>query len=173
MDLHPELAAAIERNHKWIQKKCSLSENNHAKSEELVNEVLFNLYTSNSNFSKKDVINADAWVKKITTNVTADHVQKEIRESQFFDRKTKNADIAGKDKSNASHDLQVLTDYMNTQMSAKDREIMSLYMMQEPQVTIAEIIGLEVATITNRISILKKELNEYLNKGQIWLTRKT
>jgi DNA-directed RNA polymerase specialized sigma subunit len=52
-------------------------------------------------------------------------------------------------------------------MNERDREIMILYMMKEPQASIAEVIGLEVATITNRISILKKELNDFLNKGQV------
>lgn len=167
MNMNTELLEAIQRNQKWIEKKCRICEKNFAKREELMNDVLLNLYTSSGNFSKKDSVNADAWVKKITTNVTASHIEKEMAEKKVFDKKAKDFDIHHEIKPSANHDLQVVMDYVNTNLSANDREIMSLYLMQESQAAIAEIIGLEVATITNRISIIKKELNAFINKGQV------
>lgn len=167
ISIHPELKAAVERNLKWIEKKCRLSERNHAKAAELVNDVLLNLHASNPNFCLKESINADAWVKKITTNVTATHIQQEILEKKIFDSNVIAPERIQEDRSGNLHDLQVAVNYIHTQMNAKDREIMSLYLMQEPQSAIAEIIGLEVPTITNRISILKKELNDFLNKGNV------
>jgi DNA-directed RNA polymerase specialized sigma24 family protein len=39
--------------------------------------------------------------------------------------------------------------------------------MQESHADIAQIMGLETATITNRISILKKELNEKFRQDSV------
>lgn len=71
MNINPELFSAIERNKKWIETKCRISEKCFAKCDELINEVHLNLYSSDKNFSNKISVNADAWVKRITTNVTA------------------------------------------------------------------------------------------------------
>jgi DNA-directed RNA polymerase specialized sigma24 family protein len=167
MSMNSELLEAIQRNQRWIEKKCRICEKDQAKCEELINDILLNLYSSSDNFSKKDSVNADAWIKRIATNVTASHIQKEIAEKRIFDKKTKDAEIHHVEKPNAYHDLSIVMDYINTNLSEKDREIMSLYLMQESQAVISEIMGLEVATITNRISIIKKELNAFINKGEV------
>jgi DNA-directed RNA polymerase specialized sigma24 family protein len=167
MNINPELLSAIERNKKWIETKCRISEKCFAKRDELINEVYVNLYTSNKNFEDKISVNADAWVKKITTNVTATHIKQEIFEKSIFTENVKNVEVVHDAKVEKIFDLQVAINYINTNMNDRDREIMILYIMQEPHASIAEIIGLEVATITNRISILKKVLNDYLNKGII------
>ena len=65
----------------------------------------------------------------------------------------------------SKHDFEVAMKYIKSDFKEKDREIMFLYFLKEPQSSISEIIGMEVRSITNRISILKKRLNDYLNKG--------
>ncbi len=167
MEINSELLSAIQRNLKWIEKKCSISERNIAKSQELRNDVLLNLYSSSKNFSNKESINSDAWVKRITTNVTASYIQKEIAENQLFDKNMQNTEYSIDEQTSTNHDLQVIFEYINTKLNAKDRQIMTLYLMQESQTTISEIIGLEVTTITNRISLLKKEINDYINKEKV------
>ena len=42
---------------------------------------------------------------------------------------------------------------------------MSMYMIGDQHKEIAEVIGMEAHAITNIIYKLKKELNEFLNKG--------
>lgn len=167
MSVHPNLISAIERNQKWIEKKCRISEKNSAKCEELINEVYLNLYSSNKNFSDKDTVNADAWVKKISTNVTASHINQELIEKNTVTENVDNIEIVHDAKVEMIFDLQVAINYMKCKMSERDREIMILYIMKEPHSSISEIIGLGVPTITNRISMLKKELNDYLNKGLV------
>lgn len=167
MNINPELFSAIERNKKWIETKCRISEKCFAKCDELINEVHLNLYSSDKNFSNKISVNADAWVKRITTNVTATHIKQEVFEKRIFIENTENIEVVHDAKVEMIFDLQVAINYIKTRMDDKDREIMILYVMQEPHASIAEIIGLEVATITNRISILKKELNDFLNKGLV------
>lgn len=165
MNINPELLSAIDRNQKWIEKKCRISEKNSAKGDELINEVYLNLYSSNKNFSEKLSVNSDAWVKKITTNVTASHINHELIEKNTITTSVENIEIPHDAKVEMIFDLQVAINYIKSQMNERDREIMFLYLMQEPHASIAEIIGLEVATITNRVSTLKKELNEYLNRA--------
>lgn len=167
MKINPELLSAIERNQKWIERKCKISEKCIAKYAELVQEVHYNLLSSDKNFSNKVEINADAWVKRITTNVTAVHIKQELFEKKIFRENTENIEVAHDAKVEMVFDLQVAINYIKTKMDERDREIMFLYLMQEPHASIAEIIGLEVATITNQVSILKKELNDYLNKGLV------
>lgn len=167
MNINPELLSAIEQNQKWVEKKCRISEKNLAKCEELINEVYLNLYSSHRNFSDKVSVNAEAWVKKITTNVTASHINQELIEKNTVTKNVDDIEIAHDAKLEMIYDLQVALNYIKVKMNPRDREIMLLYMMKEPQASIAEVIGLEVATITNRISILKKELNDFLNKGQV------
>ncbi len=167
MSIAPELLAAIERNQKWIKQKCKLSEKDASKCEDLEGEVYLNLVESNKYFITHAQINADAWIKKITTNTTSSYITEQVREKSVITENIDNIEGDHESKAEANHDLQRALDYIKTQMNQRDREIMSLYFMKESQSSIAEIIGLEVATITNKISLLKKELNEYLNKGQI------
>jgi RNA polymerase sigma factor (sigma-70 family) len=167
MSMNKELLEAIQRNQRWIEKKCRICEKDQSKCEELIGDILLNLYSSNDNFSKKDSVNADAWVKRIATNVTASHIEKEMAEKRIFDKKAKGIDIHHIEKPNANHDLSVVMDHINTKLNPKDREIMSLYLMQESQAVISEIIGLEVGTIANRITIIKKELNALFNQEPV------
>lgn len=167
MYINPELLAAFERNQKWIVKKCRISEKNYAKCQELIQEVYFNILDSNTNFTDKTLINSDAWVKKITTNVTASHINEAIIEKNTITANVEDLEFEFDAKLEINFDAQVALNYIKTKMNSRDREIIILYILQESQASIAEIIGLEVATVTNRISLLKKELNDYLNKGLV------
>lgn len=167
MYFHPELTAAIKENFKWIRKKCLVTEWDRVKREELINEVLYNLYSSNKYFVKQTEVNPVAWVKRITTNVTAKYIQDEMRENEFFDKESLSLDQQSQVSSQEIHDLRIVSAYMKKNFSAKDREIMNLHLMQESHADIAEIMGLETATITNRISILKKELNEKFRQDYV------
>lgn len=153
MDFHPKLTAAIEENLKWIKKKCLISEWNGIKREELINDVLVNLYESNKYFIKQTDVTPIAWVKRITTNVTSKYVQDEMRENQFFDKETLNLDRQSQTSSQEIHDLRIVSEFIKKNFSIKDQEIMNLHLMQESHADIAEVMGLETATITNRISI--------------------
>lgn len=158
---------AIERNKKWIAKKCKLSERNTSKCEDLIGDVTFNLYASNKNFSAKENVNSDAWVKKIAINVTAKYKNQQMIEKSIISENVDN--IEASQNSNIEHriDAEVTINYIKSNLSERDREIMFLYLMEEPHSVIAELIGLEVTTITNIISARKKEINEYLNKGLV------
>ena len=167
MDFHPKLTAAIEENFKWIRKKCLISEWDRVKREELINEVLYNLYESNKYFIKQTDVTPIAWVKRVTTNVTSKYVQDEKRENQFFDKEALDLDRQSQTSSQEVHDLRIVSEFMKKNFSIKDQEIMNLHLMQESHADIAQIMGLETATITNRISILKKELNEKFRQDHI------
>ncbi len=166
-DINPVLENAIETNMKWIKMKCSISERNTSKCQDLVGDVVFNLYASNKNFSAKENVNSDAWVKKITTNVTAKYINQQMIEKNIISENVDN--IEATQNSNIEHkiDLEIAINYIKNNLSDKDREIMFLFLMQEPHAEIAQLIGLEIATITNIISKRRKEINEYLNKGLV------
>lgn len=164
MSYHPELIAAINENTRWIEKKCLVTEWNHAKREELVQDVLFNLIKSNSNFIAQKDVNATAWVKRIATNVTSKYVQNEMREKSFFNRTTNDLSQPSQTTSPEIHDLRIVSEFISKNFSEKDREIMNLHLMNEVHADIAVIMGLSVATITNKIAILRKQLNEHFNQ---------
>lgn len=158
---------AIERNKKWIERKCKISERNTSKCEELIGDVTFNLYASDKNFSAKENVNSDAWVKKITTNITASYINQQMIEKSIISENVDN--IEASQSSNIEHriDAEITINYIKSNLSERDREIMFLYLMGEPHSVIAELIGLEVVTINNIVSARKKEINEYLNKGLV------
>ena len=158
---------AIERNKRWIQKKCKLSERNTSKCEDLIGDVTFNLYASDKNFSAKKNVNPDAWVKKIAINVTAKYKNQQMIEKSIISENVDN--IEASQNSNIEHriDAEITINYIKSNLSERDREIMFLYLMGEPHSVIAELIGLEVVTINNIVSARKKEINEYLNKGLV------
>ncbi len=169
MELHPELDKAIRRNLKWIKRKCRLREENPEIRKELLNEVYYNLILSNKNFSQKDEVNADAWVKKVTTNTTADHVHKEVKYNSPLSEERNEIEMAlenasGDSSTSVPLEIQEIFVYVNEIFSPKDREIISLHIMHESNAVIAEIMGLDERTIINKISLLKNELKEYLKK---------
>lgn len=127
MDFHPKLTAAIEENFKWIRKKCLISEWDRVKREELINEVLYNLYDSNKYFIKQTDVTPIAWVKRITTNVTSKYVQDEMRENQFFDKESLDLDSQSQTSSQEVHDLRIVSEFIKKNFSIKDQEIMNLH----------------------------------------------
>lgn len=169
-----ELEKAINRNLTWIEELCHRKERNDQKCEELINEVRYNLILSNKNFSQKETVNGDAWVKAVTNNVIAEHINKEkkyrtpliIRTKETastIDDKTQN--MEGDLSSAVPLEIQEIFEYINTKLSPKDNSIISLHLMNESNTSIAEIIGLDERTIVNQISIIKKELKEFTERG--------
>lgn len=162
---NPNILDAIKKNGPWIKRKCSVSEFNQQKLQELYQEVLYNLYMVKKEFDEDSVLNPDAWVKKITCNITGKHIRNEIvRKSTVSIEENPVTNSTDCNSANL-HDLRVAFNYINTNFKDKDREMISLYMIGEEQKNIAQILEMETRSITNRISILKKELNGYLNKG--------
>jgi RNA polymerase sigma factor (sigma-70 family) len=174
MKMNSELEKAINRNLIWIEELCHRKERNVQKREELINEVRYNLILSNKNFSQKETVNGDAWVKAVTNNVIAEHINKEkkyrtplvIRTKETastIDDKTQN--MEGDLSSAVPLEIQEIFEYINTKLSPKDNSIISLHLMNESNASIAEIIGLDERTIVNQISIIKKELKEFTERG--------
>ncbi len=56
-------------------------------------------------------------------------------------------------------------EYINTKLPPRDSSIISLHLMHEPNASIAEIMGLDERTIVNQISIIKKELKDFVERG--------
>lgn len=166
MSLHPELEAAMNRNLRWIMIKCRVREENRFLREELYNDVLMNICDSNKNFIKHKEINPDAWVKKIATNVTGDYVRKEKNRNSIISKKKHEDTRSYKSNNEAKHDLQIIRDIIENEFCPRDKQIITLHMMHEPHASIAEIVGMETASVTNRISILKKQIMDHFNKGQ-------
>lgn len=167
MSLHPDLEAAMNRNQRWIMFKCRDREENKFLCEELFNEVLMNICESNKNFIEHKEINADAWVKKVTTNVTGSYVKKEINRKSILSEEDHEHEGSSIHNNHARHDLRVLREIIEKEFNPRDKEIITLHMMHEPHASIAEIVGMETASITNRISILKKQIMDHFNKGQV------
>lgn len=166
MSLHPELEAAMNRNLKWIMIKCRDREENKFFREELYNDVLMNICESNKSFSNHNEINPDAWVKRIATNVTGSYVQKEINRNSILSKKQHEDKRSYKTNNEAKHDLQILRNIIEKEFNHRDKQIITLHMMHEPHASIAEIVGMETASVTNRVSILKKQIMDHFNKGQ-------
>lgn len=166
MSLHPDLEAAMNRNLKWIMIKCRHREENQFLREELYNDVLMNICESNKNFINHKDINADAWIKKIATNVTGSYVQKEINRNSILSKEKHVDRRSYKANNEAKHDLQIIHNIIAKEFSPRDQQIITLHMMHEPHASIAEIVGMETTSVTNRISILKKQIMDHFNKGQ-------
>jgi RNA polymerase sigma factor (sigma-70 family) len=174
MQLHPELEKAINRNLSWIEELCHKKERNYQNREELVNEVRYNLVLSNKNFSRKETVNSDAWVKAVTNNIVADHIDKEKKyrtplvmrtkeTANKIDKKTQN--MEGDLSSSVPLEIQEMFEYINTKLPPRDSSIFSLHLMHESNASIAEIMGLDERTIVNQISIIKKELKDFVERG--------
>jgi RNA polymerase sigma factor (sigma-70 family) len=165
MNINQSLLEAISRNEKWILTKCKFCELKPEKADELFQEIVLNLYTSNANFCKKEIESPDAWVKKIATNVTSTHINRAMMDKNSVSIEIHPITETVNCNAESKHDLGVAINYIKSEFKERDREMMFLYFLKESQSSIAEIIGMEVKSVTNRISILKKQLNDYLNRG--------
>lgn len=171
MQLHPELEKAIEINQAWIRKRCAFNELNPSKIDDLISDVYFNLIDSNKYFIKQESVNATAWVKKVTTNTVAEYTRKEMRFREHVETGEKHDEFIQSVEDEQMSDgvpleVQELFDFIERNFKDKDREIIKLHMMQESNAAIAEIMGLEVVTIANKLSLLRKELNEFIQRGE-------
>jgi RNA polymerase sigma factor (sigma-70 family) len=167
MSLHPELEAAMNRNLNWIMFKCRDREENKFLREELYNEVLVNICESNKHFIQHSDVNSDAWIKKIATNVTASYVQSEINRKSILSEDDHEHEGSSTQNNQAKHDLKILREIIENEFKPRDQQIITLHMMHEPHNNIAEIVGMETASVTNRISTLKKQILDHLNRGNI------
>lgn len=169
MDIHPELGSAIERNANWLKRRAKVAEANFHHNQDLMQDIVFNLHTSNKSFCKNTIDSADAWVKRVASNVCVSHIQQRImdKKSSQFEAIERTGDLRTTVSCKAEYytDLMVALSYVNTTFRTVDREIMLLYLMKEDQQSISEIVGMKVESVRNRIGILKAQLNDYLNFG--------
>ena len=162
-ELDPRLIEAIDRNSKWILKRCRFSEFIQARCEELYQDTMIELIKSNERFKKNKVNSPDAWVKRVVSNTVSTYTQKEAK-------RVKEEIVDNFENVHCNENLSVPLEtqdafsYIKKNFSLRDQEIMHLHYMGEPHKEIAEIEGIKQASVTNTVSKLNGQISNYLNR---------
>jgi RNA polymerase sigma factor (sigma-70 family) len=153
---------ALQRQMGWIKQRCEKKEFNLQKCEELYQEVLVKVVSESA---KMEVKNPDAWIKAVAYNQIADYQKSEASKSIPEDYRKQNERKRGIDITSTQGEVDVILDYMKENFSKRDQIIMDLCFSGEAHKEISEIVGMQVKSLTNTISKLKKQLNEFINRG--------
>lgn len=161
-----DLWDAIERNKKYILRLCHASEFDKQKIEDLYGEVVCRIGESLKSFLKHETVNADAWIKTVASNaLSAYRYEQEkspnITNYENIEEQVKTAPAGHENKVL----MKMITNFITTTFSERDKRIMELYFTRESHKNIAEIVEMGEKSVTNRISILKKQINKYINRG--------
>jgi RNA polymerase sigma factor (sigma-70 family) len=164
-DIYP----LIQENNSWLKAYCAKKELNKDKQEDLYQAMLVKIIQEKEKIFDSKTKSSHAYLKTIAINVATDYQKSEIRfksslnENYYED--LNNKALTQRNHHQAYHDLRKINQYMRKNFREVDRQIMDLYFMQEGHKEIGIIVGISPSSVTNRISILKKELNEFIKRG--------
>ena len=161
-----DLWDAIERNKSFILRQCHASEFDKQKIEDLYGEVICRIAESLKSFLKHESVNSDAWVKTVTANALSAYRYKQANKPEITNYENIDEQVQSAPAGQENRVLmRMISHYIKTTFSIRDQQIMELYFTRESHKNIAAIVQMEEKSVTNKISILKKQINEYINRG--------
>lgn len=156
---------AIQRNTSWITRRCAQSEFHPQKREELFQDVMLKLVASNDHFLKKEDVNADAWVKTITSNTAVSYQGKQKNTIKAEIIEDYDSIEGHQDRKQNIVDMKAIIKFIRAEFNQIDQEIMDLVLMKEEYENIAEIVGMTKGSVANKVSKLKMRIREHFFRG--------
>lgn len=166
MDLQEKTAlflSVVESHKRIIFKVANLYCRNKIDREDLVQEIIFQLWKSFANYNS--AFKYSTWIYRIALNVSISSYRKESRRTQI--NRSLNDNVFHLQHDDPPNDKQEQLDRlvaMIRDLREIDRAIIILYLEENSAQEIAGILDLSVTNVNTKVSRIKQQLkNKFLN----------
>lgn len=148
----------IQENKGIIFKICNAYCSNKTDREDLVQEIIYQLWKSGGSF------NADhrfsTWMYRVALNVAISFYRKEKRKDSIVPFDESLPDVEDRPESNhLQENIHLLQQFIN-ELKELDRALMILYLEAKSYAEIADILGITETNVATKISRIKDTLKQ-------------
>lgn len=161
MDKKEKFSEAIKENEGFIFKIAAVYTNNREDKNDLIQEILFQLWKSFDSFNQKSRLST--WVYRVALNVSLYQLKlakKKIFTVPINEKMFNNFQVENSDKEEEWKIFKQQIDNLNL----LDKAIVMLYFDNKSYDEIAEIIGISKTNVGTKLMRIKEKLKLQINK---------
>lgn len=162
MDKKEIFITAIKENEEFIYKIASVYTNNTDDKNDLVQEIIYQLWKSFDTFNQKSSLST--WIYRVALNVALYQLKlskKRVLTISIDEETLNNSDI---DNSENEEKWKVLKQQIDN-LNLLDKGIVMLYLDNKSYDEIAEIIGISKTNVGTKLLRIKEKLKLQINKN--------
>jgi len=168
VDKKEAFITAIKNNEGIIYKIASLYVNETADRDDLVQEIIYQLWKSLDSFSQKSSLST--WMYRVAMNVAVYHLKISKRKVVTVPMDGQIIDFHEADDSDFEEKMHSFRKHIEN-LSLLDKGIVLLYMENKSYEEIAGIVGISESNVGTKIARIKEKLKKQINKQLYYGTR--
>jgi len=161
MDKKEKFIAAIKTNEGIIYKMASIYTNTIDDRNDLIQEIIYNLWKSFDSFNDKS--NFSTWMYRVAMNVAIYNLKTAKRKIITVPIAGQYLDFNEDENSHFEEKLNLLKQHLDN-LNLLDKGIVMLYLENKSYQEIADIIGLSESNVGTKIARIKEKLKKQIKK---------
>jgi RNA polymerase sigma-70 factor (ECF subfamily) len=147
----------IDENKRIIFKICNAYCHNGNNREDLVQEIIYQLWKSAVSFDQE--YKFTTWMYRVALNTAISFYRKENKNKLFISISNHHADVAATDDGlhYKEENINLLQQFIN-ELKELDRALMILYLEEKSYGEMAEILGITETNVATKVSRIKEKL---------------
>jgi len=161
VDKKETFLAAIKANEGSLYKIASVYTNDVEDRNDLVQEIIYQLWKSFSTFNQKSSLST--WMYRVAMNVAIYHLKAAKRRVPTVSLDDQLLNFRDSDKGEEEERWKLLKQYVD-KLNLLEKGIVILYLEEKSYEEIAEIIGISVSNVGTKLSRIKEKLKQQISK---------
>lgn len=161
MDKKETFTEAIKTNEGIIYKMASVYTDSIDDRNDLVQEIIYNLWKSFDTFNQKSSLST--WMYRVAMNVAIYHLKTSKRKIQTIPIEGQYLDGNDTENSDFEEKLQLFKQHVDN-LNLLDKGIVMLYLENKSYQEIAEIVGISESNVGTKIARIKDKLKKQITK---------
>lgn len=161
MDKKETFITAIKSNEGSIYKIASVYTNGVEDRNDLVQEIIYQLWKSFDTFDQKAALST--WMYRVAMNVAIYHLKEAKRRVPIVAIDDRLLNLREMDMQDAEERWKVLKQHIDT-LNLLEKGIVILYLEEKSYEEIAEIVGISVSNVGTKLSRIKEKLKQQISK---------
>lgn len=161
MDKKEAFITAIKNNEGLIYKTASIYTNTIEDRNDLVQEIIYQLWKSFDTFNRKSSLST--WMYRVAMNVAIYHLKLSKRKVLTVSMDEQISDHHETDNSEVEEKWEVFRQQISN-LNLLDKGIVMLYLDNKSYEEIAEIIGISTSNVGTKLSRIKEKLKKQISK---------
>jgi len=162
-DIQEQFVRVIENNQGIIYKVAHAYCNDQEELQDLVQEIIFQLWRSFKNYDEQYKIST--WMYRIALNVAISHIRKSrVRAKHHISLDLHLVHVSEEEKSDMSEEIGLLRQFIHEQ-NKLDKALLLMYLDENNYAQIAEVLGISVSNVGTRLGRLKQKMKQYITSN--------
>ena len=162
MDKKERFIAAIKINEGFINKIASVYTNNTNDKNDLVQEIIYQLWKSFDSFNQQSSLNT--WMYKVSLNVAIFQLKVSKKSISTIPIDEQITNYQEKDDSENEERWKIFREQIDT-LNLLDKGIVLLYLDNKSYEEIAAIVGITKTNVATKLSRIKEKLKNQIHKN--------